>query len=110
MAIDLNNYFEQIIKGWLVFTDTFREILRDLERDTRPLWACKIILEISFLMIWYLTKLYVVIQIPSRNVKKAVLHNLCETFDGIINIIFLAYTLEYSKVKKKLERKETQKS
>ena len=61
-------------------------------------------------MIWYLTKLYVVIQIRSRNIKKAVLHNLCETFDGIIIIIFLAYTLEYSKVKKRLERKETQKS
>ena len=59
-------------------------------------------------MIWYLTKLYVVIQIPSRNIKKALLHNLCDTFDDIINIIF-KYTLEYSKVKKKLERKETQK-
>ena len=58
-------------------------------------------------MTYYLTKLYVVIQIPRRNIKKAVLHNSCKTFDNVIIIPFLVYTSEYSTVK--LEGKEKRK-
>ena len=89
------NCFEKIIKGWSVFMDIFPEM------NTRLLWGCKIILEISFLMICYLTKFYVVIQIPP--------HNLCKTFDDVIIIIqFLVCTLQYSKAK--LKRKDARKS
>ena len=51
-------------------------------------------------MICYLTKFYVVIQIPP--------HNLCKTFDDVIIIQFLVCTLQYSKAK--LKGKDARKS
>ena len=52
-------------------------------------------------MICYLTKFYVVIQIPPQN--------LCKTFDDVIIIIqFLVCTLQYSKAK--LKGKDARKS
>ena len=55
-------------------------------------------------MICYLTKLYVVIEVPPRNIKKTVLHNLSKAFNHVIIIPFLVYTSEYSKVQ--LEREK----
>ena len=86
--------------------EVLQKMIRGLGLDTRLLWACKIILEIFFLMISNLFKLYVVIKIPPRNIKMALLHDLCKALhDHFLIIPFFAFSRNVVKLVKSVPLK-----